>query len=198
MLRWLDGGSFGDGIVNGLVGAGTGALIGGATGGLFSGVKASVQGRNFWTGAKPWQAPSITQLPRPDALGSADDWTAPRSTLKNLPGQQPGTQLPDPVRLQGGDFTGKLPVGKPGSYLNAIGSNKATTINGFRFTGHALDQMQGRGILSPSAVIDVIKNPAVVQPGSQPGTAIFIRNNLKIVTDQTHRNIITVIKVRPR
>jgi hypothetical protein len=52
--------------------------------------------------------------------------------------------------------------------------------------------MQARGILSPSAVLDVIKNPARMFPGNTPGTSVFIRDNLKVSTNKAG-DIITVI-----
>lgn len=59
--------------------------------------------------------------------------------------------------------------------------NSPQTINGTKFTGHALDQMQARGITSPTAILDVIKNPGQVLPGNTPGTTVFIRENLKLL-----------------
>jgi hypothetical protein len=47
-------------------------------------------------------------------------------------------------------------------------------------------------ILSSSAVLDVIKNPAKILPGNTPGTTAFIRDNLKIITNQAG-DVITVI-----
>lgn len=55
-----------------------------------------------------------------------------------------------------------------------------------------LDQMRNRGILSPFAVIDVIKNPASVTAGNQAGTTVYIRDNLKVVTNATGE-VITVV-----
>jgi RHS repeat-associated protein len=86
----------------------------------------------------------------------------------------------------------KTPVGRSGNILKVITKNSPTTINGTKFTGHALDQMQARGILSPSAVLDVIKNPARMFLGNTPGTSVFIRDNLKVITNKAG-DIITVI-----
>jgi hypothetical protein len=33
--------------------------------------------------------------------------------------------------------------------MNVIDNNKPATIDGVNYSGHALDQMQGKGILSP-------------------------------------------------
>lgn len=86
----------------------------------------------------------------------------------------------------------KTPVGGRGKPLKIVSKNKPTVINGTKFTGHALDQMQSRGALSPSVVLDVVKNPAKVLTGNTPGTKIFIRDNLKVVINDIG-DIVTVI-----
>ena len=63
-----------------------------------------------------------------------------------------------------------------GNILNVITKNVPTTINGTKFTGHALDQMQARGVLSPNAVLDVVKKPTSILEGSTAGTTVFIRD----------------------
>jgi hypothetical protein len=52
--------------------------------------------------------------------------------------------------------------------------------------------MQNRGIISPTAVDDVIRNPAQVIPGNTPGTSVYIRDNLKVVAN-TAGDVITVV-----
>jgi hypothetical protein len=47
---------------------------------------------------------------------------------------------------------------------------------------HALDRMQGKGILSPSAVLDVINNLTKIIPGTN-GITIYIKDNLKVVVN---------------
>jgi RHS repeat-associated protein len=93
---------------------------------------------------------------------------------------------------KGGANLAKTPAGRSGNVLNVVTKNTSTTINGTKFTGHALDQMQARGILSPSGVLDVVKNPAKMFPGNTPGTTVFIRDNLKVITNKAG-DIITVI-----
>ncbi len=96
------------------------------------------------------------------------------------------------VAAKAGANLAKTPVGRSGNVLKVVTKNTPTTINGTRFTGHALDQMQARGVLSPSAVLDVVKHPARMFPGNTPGTTVFIRDNLKIITNKAG-DIITVI-----
>ncbi|QRO51545.1 hypothetical protein I6J59_08085 [Butyricimonas virosa] len=86
----------------------------------------------------------------------------------------------------------KVPVGRSENIMSSVARNSPVIINGVKFTGHALDQMQARGIISPTAVLDVVKNPARVFLGNQPGTMVFIRDNLKIVTNRAG-DIVTVI-----
>jgi len=105
---------------------------------------------------------------------------------------------PDPIKAnygvakEGGTSIAKTPVGRSGNILNTVTKNSPTTINGTKFTGDALDQMQARGVLSPSVVLDVIKNPARTFLGNTPGTWVFIRDNLKVVTNNAG-DVITVI-----
>lgn len=94
--------------------------------------------------------------------------------------------------VKGGTNLAKTPVGRSGNVINSVAKNSPTTINGTKFTGHALDQMQARGIISPSSVLDIVKNPAQVVPGKTLGTTVFIRDNLKVVTN-TAGDIITVM-----
>ncbi|KQS24671.1 DUF4258 domain-containing protein [Dyadobacter sp. Leaf189] len=88
---------------------------------------------------------------------------------------------------------GSTPVGRGGFELNIISKNLPATINGTKFTGHALDQMQLRGVLSPTAVLDVIKNPSATFPGNRPGTSVFIKDNLKVITNKIG-DVMTVIR----
>ncbi|MET3731419.1 hypothetical protein [Moheibacter stercoris] len=90
----------------------------------------------------------------------------------------------------------KLPVGRSGNVLEeftkGVTRNTSTTINGTKFTGHALDQMQNRGVISPTAVLDVIKNPGRVLEGNTPDTSVFLRDNLKVITNKSG-DVISVI-----
>jgi RHS repeat-associated protein len=119
---WLDGGSFGQGLANGFIGAGTGALIGGVTGGTFSGVKSVIQGRNFWTGAaKPIPIPKAVQSkgyvdlgnnkpPKPGQISKVNTNSAGTQVVQNAD---------DPLNANGlriggqGDFAGKSIQTKP-------------------------------------------------------------------------------------
>jgi RHS repeat-associated protein len=88
-------------------------------------------------------------------------------------------------------------VGRSGNpmenFYPKVSQNTPTVINGVKFTGHALDQMRNRGVLSPSVVIDAINNPTRVIAGNTPGTTVYARDNLMVVTNAVG-DVITVIK----
>lgn len=86
----------------------------------------------------------------------------------------------------------QTPVGRSGNVMSSVAKNSPITIGGTKFTGHALDQMQARGIISPRTILDVVKHPGRTFPGNRPGTIVFIKDNLKVVTNSAG-DIITVM-----
>ena len=73
------------------------------------------------------------------------------------------------------------PIGRRGNPIDvAPGTNSPATIGGRQYTGHALDRMQGRGIM-PRSVDDVIANSPAV-PGAD-GSFIHYSstNNISVV-----------------
>ncbi|MFC4230621.1 RHS repeat-associated core domain-containing protein [Parasediminibacterium paludis] len=86
------------------------------------------------------------------------------------------------------------PVGRSGQHMDINTPNAATAIDGVTFSGHALDQMQSRGIISPTAVIDVIRNATTRAAGNTPGELVFIKDGLKVVTDATATRVITIMR----
>ena len=96
-----------------------------------------------------------------------------------------------PVNAAGG-FKGRKGfelVNHPLQPVRSVG----TTINGRRFSGHALDQMQNRGI-PPSVVQNAIEH-GISSLGNKPGTQIFtdMVNKIRVVINSTTGNVITVI-----
>ncbi|MEM5948986.1 hypothetical protein WKV44_10605, partial [Spirochaetia bacterium 38H-sp] len=87
-------------------------------------------------------------------------------------------------------FSSKTPIGRRGNPIKTLGNNTSTEINGRRFTAHALDQMQGRGIM-PSAVENAIKNGSKI-PGNTEGTTVHIFDNIKVITNSLG-DVVTVI-----
>jgi hypothetical protein len=74
------------------------------------------------------------------------------------------------------------------------GTNEPTDIDGRDYSGHALDQMQGRGV-PPSAVEESIQNGDVAS-GNKPGTTTHTdsKNGVQTVTNDKGR-VVTVILV---
>jgi hypothetical protein len=93
-----------------------------------------------------------------------------------------------------GDKPASTPIGRRGNPIDVKrGTNQPTTIGGRVYTGHAADQMQGRGI-TPSAVEETIQN-GQTSPGNAPGETEHIgTNGVKVVTGADGQ-VITVITV---
>jgi hypothetical protein len=84
------------------------------------------------------------------------------------------------------------PVGRRGSPADVEPGTNAggATIGGRRYTGHALDQMQGRGAV-PSVVEDTIRN-GTQSPGNLPNTIKHSTSQMDVVTNP-NGDVITVI-----
>jgi len=90
------------------------------------------------------------------------------------------------------------PVGRSGQPISVVPpSNEPATIAGRAYTGHALDQMQGRGI-PPSGVENTIQQ-GTRSLGNTAGTAVYYDpvNNLTTVTDASSGRVITVRQGKP-
>ena len=70
------------------------------------------------------------------------------------------------------------------------GTNAPTQIGGRQFSGHALDQMQGRGF-TPTIVENAIHR-GVRTPGNQPGTFQHVLDGVRVITNESG-HVITVI-----
>ena len=89
------------------------------------------------------------------------------------------------------------PTGISGSPMDVPrGTNTPTTINGVDYSGHAMDQMQGRGV-PPSAVQNTIEN-GVNYPTREGTTGYYDPvNNLRVVTNSKTGLVVTVIPGAP-
>ena len=88
----------------------------------------------------------------------------------------------------------KVPVGHrcKGRGIDVLKeTNTDTIIKGREFSGHALDQMQGRGYV-PSIVEDVIMHPIKIMPGNKPDRTVYFGEKLKVILDKSGK-VITVI-----
>lgn len=83
----------------------------------------------------------------------------------------------------------RTPVGRRGSPMDVSG-NTPTTINGRKYTGHALDRMQGRGA-TPTVVGNAIKN-GKRSPGRKKSTVVHNTEGVSVVTN-SKGDVVTVI-----
>jgi RHS repeat-associated protein len=84
------------------------------------------------------------------------------------------------------------PVGRRGSPLGSVQGNAPTTIGGRQYSGHAIDQMQARGI-PPSVVENTIQTTKPI-PGKRPGTSVYYDpiNDVTGITDTGSGRVVTV------
>jgi RHS repeat-associated protein len=92
------------------------------------------------------------------------------------------------------------PVGRRGNPIK-VGTpdaphNAPAEIGGRTYTGHAVDQMQGRGV-PPSAVEEAIEH-GTASPGHDPGTTVHTdsKNGVTVVTGDSDGRVITVITTK--
>jgi RHS repeat-associated protein len=98
-------------------------------------------------------------------------------TAEEVPGRGTGT---DP----------STPIGRRGNPIDVTpGTNSPEVIGGRKFTGHALDQMQGRGI--PSSVVEEVITNGTPGPGNDPGTFTHTGDGVQVVTNSTG-DVVTV------
>ncbi|MBK9058308.1 MAG: hypothetical protein IPL82_10890 [Elusimicrobia bacterium] len=95
-------------------------------------------------------------------------------------------------RVDDGGVPASCPIGRRGNPMSVPGpKNPRTNIGGREYSGHAQDQMQGRGI-PPSPVEEAIQNGEKA-PGNDPGTTEHYdpNNDITVVTNQ-NGDVITV------
>ena len=105
----------------------------------------------------------------------------------------PTTQCPNtPTTTTPSTTAPSDPVGRSGSPMQGDG-NAPTTIDGRDYSGHAIDQMQNRGI--PSSAVENTVQTGTPSPGNTAGTTVYSDpvNNLSVPTDTQSGRVITVI-----
>lgn len=118
------------------------------------------------------------------------------SVVERRVSEAPGASLASSGELSApsalDDVAAGTPVGRSGlsGELNVVSRNTPTTIGGRQYTGHALDRMQGRGLV-PSVVEDAIAHGQRVP--SRGGTSIFYDadNNISVILSSDGR-VVTV------
>lgn len=108
----------------------------------------------------------------------------------------------DDLNVEAGDKDPSTPVGGSGPKTADIpkGNNEPAIIDGIRYGGHALDQMQGRGV-PPSAVKDAIDNGSAEPDRDHPETRtkhVGEDGRITVITDNDTGTVITVIAKGPR
>jgi len=95
------------------------------------------------------------------------------------------------------DDAARTPVGRSGNPMSVPGpQNVRTVINGREYSGHALDQMQGRGFV-PSVVEDTIQQGTTF-PARAGTTGVYDAvNNVRVITDTATGRVVTVIPGPP-
>jgi hypothetical protein len=94
---------------------------------------------------------------------------------------------------EGAETPASTPTGRSGSEMDVEpGTNAPGSVGGRDYTGHAFDQMQGRGI-PPSAVENTIQN-GTESAGNTSAETVFHdpANNLTVVTDTGSGRVVTV------
>jgi RHS repeat-associated protein len=175
------------------------------TGGVINGGVALYNGRTFLTGAniavKPISIQPAGLIKTGNEQNIKTDAKLPNTAQSSTsPTTQSNTtsKVTFTKNLDGNGYKvdglgiAKTPVGSQSDYMNAIGNNQSATIDGINYSGHALDQMQGRGILSPTVVKDAIINSLQILPGNTPNTFMHIGNNgLRVILNSSGK-VITV------
>jgi RHS repeat-associated protein len=111
---------------------------------------------------------------------------------------QGSTGLPARAPIDRGVPHPSTPVGRSGNPLGSVQPNAPTTIAGRPYTGHALDQMQARGI-PPSAVENTVQHgvPGRPQPvGGGTSSHFDPVNNITVITDTASGRVVTVFPGR--
>ena len=70
-------------------------------------------------------------------------------------------------------------------------TNKSGAVNGTNYTGHAFDQMQGRGVV-PSMVKEALTNGKKVKTNLKNNTSNYKLGDLEVVVNQ-NGTVVTVI-----
>lgn len=95
------------------------------------------------------------------------------------------------------DDAARLPVGRLGNPMQVPGpQNIRTTISGREFSGHALDQMQGRGFM-PSVVENTVQRGTTFPTGSGTTGYFDSVNRVRVITDTASGRVVTVIPGAP-
>jgi RHS repeat-associated protein len=106
--------------------------------------------------------------------------------------KQAGPALDADKGTKSGDKDPSTPTGQRGSPMDVKpGSNEPTNIGDREYGGHALDQMQGRGV-PPAAVEDTIQN-GTQSPGNKPDRIVHTSPDGRLTVVTEGGKVVTVI-----
>ncbi len=89
------------------------------------------------------------------------------------------------------------PVGRLGREMTVKpGTNSPARIAGTDYSGHALDQMQGRGMV-PSVVNNAINNGVPFATRAETTGYYDVANNVRVIVNSSNGNVVTVIPGPP-
>ena len=164
-----------------------GILVGGVLGGVTNGITALANGGKFLDGT-PKSVGEYTMATSIPTKSIPNDLPEMDIIKQDMPNSISKMEQQTLYKVQGRDgisYTTQTPVGSQSNYMNAIGNNQSATIDGVHYSGHALDQMQGRGILSPSIVKDALMNNVNIISGNSPNTFIVTgQNGIRVIINQ--------------
>ncbi len=125
-------------------------------------------------------------------LGIYNSATAPATMTANVP-----PVLAPAAEGTAGDVSAATPVGMSGNPINVMaGANEPATINGIDYSGHALDQMQGRGVV-PSVVQNTVNVGQNFPTGAGTVGYFDAVNNIRVIVSTTSGKVVTVIPGAP-
>jgi RHS repeat-associated protein len=138
-------------------------------------------------------AASAKEQQRSDWQGSLARFTARLARITDRITPSTDTQFQIAMALVGGKggrgakgatgdgVAASTPIGRRGNeMLVPRGTNAPGSVNGQQYTGHAFDQMQGRGVM-PSVVDDALKTGAV-SPGRE-GATIYTNDQVRVIVN---------------
>jgi hypothetical protein len=116
----------------------------------------------------------------------------PAGSIKALKQLKTARKLPDGPDSGATGFSGSRgnPLEQPAYQPSR---NSPTTIGDRKYSGHALDQMQNRGV-PPSVVEDAVSPDNLVGPGNRPNTSVYYSptNGVRVITNN-NGDVVTVI-----